>query len=330
MRSSSRIWVHVGLLGIAAGLAWQMSGRTDDTSNSTAQTTNLWKVALESIRSVSFDSGDHKVFVERRNDKIGDYAIVTSETTNAPEAVDAGVSIALKPEVKRYISVDAASKMLEGLAGFKITRTLGKLDKARFAEFGLDKPTGTLKIDFASGPRTIVVGASTPGGGNYYVRDEQSGVVQIAAGDPISTLQYADARMSERDLHGWKTDEPVRIAIQAGGKRRQLVKVTGKSNAWADASTPASQDETASNWVTKLAQFHVSGYFEKFQSTPTPILRVEYGDPKSDLGYIELFRVNEGSDAPKYVVRTERSRWFAEVVKSQAEQIEKDVALVAR
>ncbi len=330
MKSSSRIWIHVGLLAVASGLAWHMSSRTEESSNASSQTTDLWKVAPDTIRAVAFESSDHKILVEPKKDKVGEYCVVTSESLSSPEASDAGVSTVPKPQVKKYISVDAATKMLEGLARLKVVRTLGKLEKTRFPEFGLDKPTGTLKIDFANGPRTIIVGASTPGGGNYYIKDEQSGVVQVAVGDPFSALQYADARMSERDLHGFKAEEPVRITIRASGKQRQLVKVPSKSNAWADASAPAAQDETASNWVSKLAQFHVTGYFETLASAPTPILRVEYGDTKSELGYIELFRVNEGGEGSKYVVRTERARWYAEVVRSQAEQIEKDVALVTK
>jgi len=330
MKSSARIWMHVGLLLVAGALGWQMSGRTDEASNSTTSTTDLWKVGVDTIRSVAFDSNDHHLLIEPKKDKAGLYSVVTSTTTSGPESLDAGLSAAPKPQVKRYISVDAASKMLENLAQFKVVRTIGKLDKARFAEFGLDKPKGTLKIDFVGGPRMLTVGASTPGGGNYYVRDDQSGLVQVAVGDPIMTLEYADARMSERDLHGFKTDDPVRIAVQAGGKRRQLVRVPGKPNAWADAATPNAEDETASNWVNKVAQFHVSAYFERFQTTPTPIFRVEYGDAKNELGYLELFRVAENNESPKYVARTERSRWYAEVVKSQAEQVEKDLALVTK
>ncbi len=162
------------------------------------------------------------------------------------------------------------------------------------------------------------------------MRDEQSGLVQVAVGEPISTLEYAESRMAERDLHGFKTDEVMRLAVQAGGKRRQLVRVAGKPNAWADAVKPPVEDETASNWVTKLSQLRVNAYEERSQNTPTPVLRVEYADAKSDLGYIELFRVTEGNAPMKYLVRTERSRWFAEVVKSQAELIERDVALVAK
>ena len=329
MKRSSRIWVHIGLLAIASGLAWHMSGRVDETSSSNT-TTDLWKVGTELVRSITFNSSEHKVLVQPMKDKVGNYAVVTSETMSTPESADAGISTPPKPQVKKYISVDAANKLIEGIARFRVIRTIGRLDRGRFPEFGLDKPTGALKIEFTNGAHMLTVGTSTPGGGNYYVLDEQTGLVQIAIGDPISSLQYADARMSERDLHGFKAEEPVRIAIQAGGRRRQLTKIAGKPNAWADISSPMVQDETASNWVAKLAQFHVSGYFEKFQSTPTPILRVEYGDAKSELGYVELFRVAEVGGDPKYVVRSERSRWYAEVVKSQAEQVEKDAALVAK
>jgi hypothetical protein len=330
MKRSRGLWVHIGLLGAAASLAWFMSGRAAEPAGASTPTTDLWKVDVEKVRSVAFDSSDRRILVEPHKDKVGSYAIVTVETLEGNPAADAGVSSPPKPHKKRFISVDAAEKMLAGIARFRTQRSIGKLDKERISEFGLDKPTGTVKIDLAGTARTLTIGANTPGGGNYYVRDEQTGIVQIAVGDPISALQYAEARMIERDLHGFKTDEAMRLAVQAGGKRRQLVRVPGKANAWADAAKPAVEDETASNWVTKLAQLRVNAYEEKFQSTPTPILRVEYGDAKSDLGYIELFHVTEGNDPMKYIVRTERSRWFAEIVKSQAEQIEKDVTLVAK
>jgi hypothetical protein len=330
VKRSWGLWVHIGLLCAAASLAWFMSGRTEEATSASTPTTDLWKVDVEKVHSVTFDSTDHHVLVEPHRDKVGSYAVVTVESLEGNHSADAGVSSPPKPLKKRFISVDAAEKMLGGIARFRTQRSIGKLDKQRIAEFGLDKPTGTIKIDLAGAVRTLTIGASTPGGGNYYVRDEQTGIVQVAVGDPISALQYAEARLIERDLHGFKTDEVGRLVVQAGGKRRQLVRVPGKPNAWADVAKPAVADESASNWVTKLAQLRVNAYEEKCQSAPIPVLRVEYGDAKSDLGYIELFRVTEGSDPVKYVVRTERSRWFAEVVKSQAEQLEKDITLVAK
>jgi hypothetical protein len=311
------------------GLAWYMSGRVDEPAGAATSSADLWKVDADQVQSIAFDSSDHHVLVESKRDKVGRYAVVTIETQAKGVGADAGPAPASNPQKKRMISIDAAEKLFSGMARFRIIRTIGKLESKRNSEFGLDKPTGTIKVDYGSGSRVLTVGASTPGGGNYYVRDEL-GLVQVAIGDPISTLQYAEARMSERDLHGFKFDDAIRIAVQAGGKRRQLVRVTGKSNAWADPAKSSVEDETASNWVTKLAQLRVTAYEEKYQNTPTPILRVEYGDAKTSLGYIELFRVADGADQAKYIVKTERSRWFAEVVKSQAEQIEKDVALVAK
>ncbi len=329
MKRSWGIWVHVGLLGTAISLAWYASGRVDDPAGAATSSVDLWKVDADQLRSVAFDSSDHHVLVEPKRDKVGRYAVVTIETQPKVVGLDAGGAPTSKPQTKRMISVDAAEKLLDGMARFRTLRTIGKLESKRNSEFGFDKPSGTIKIDLGNGRRFLTVGASTPGGGNYYVRDEQSGLIQVAVGEPISTLQYAEARMSERDLHGFKFDEAVRIAVQVGGKRRQLVRVTGKNNAWADPAKPSVEDETASNWVTKLAQLRVTAYEEKYQNTPTPILRVEYGDAKSNLGYIELFRVADGSET-KYIVKTERTRWFAEVVKSQAEQIDRDAALVAK
>jgi hypothetical protein len=324
------LWIHVGLLGAAASLAWFMSGRIEESANASASSIDLWKVDVDQLRTVSFDSGEHRVLVESKRDKVGGYAVVTVETTIKATEPDAGVSLLPSQQKKRFISVDAGGKMLEGMARFRSLRTIGKLDTNRIAEFGLDKPAGTIKLEFANGTRTITVGASTPGGGNYYVRDEQTGLVQVAAGEPISSLQYAEGRLTERDLHGFKVEEVVRIAVQAGGMRRQLVRVSGKPNGWADPSSPTKEDETASNWVTKLSQLRVSAYDEKYQNTPIPILRAEYGDAKVSLGFIELFRVAEANETVKYIVRTERSRWYAEVVKSQAEQIDHDIALVVK
>jgi hypothetical protein len=180
------------------------------------------------------------------------------------------------------------------------------------------------------GARGFTVGASTPGGGNYYLRDDSSGVVQVAVGEPIVTLQYAESRMLERDLHGFKTEDMTRVAVQANGKKRDLVRVAGKPNSWADVSSATKEDETASNWVTKLTQLRVTTYEEKLDPVPTAIVRVEYADAKINLGFAELFKVPAEKDGPRYFVRSERSRWYAEVIKSQAEQLERDMSLVAR
>jgi len=329
MRRTWGIWTHVGLLAVAGALAWNMSARNAEPTLAGGPTVDLWRVEADQVAGVVFESAEKRVAIEPKHDAVGDYAVVTIETFRKPEAQDAGVAEQAGSQTKRFVSVDGAEKVRQGLARFKVLRTIGKVDATRASEFGLDKPEGKLRVTLAQGPRTLTVGSSTPGGGNYYVRDESTGLVQVAVGDPIAILIYAESRLIERDLHGFKTDEVTRIGIEAGGKKRQLTRVTGKPNAWADATTPTQQDETASNWVTKLTQLRVAGYEEKLSASPAPIVRVEYGGAKTNLGFVELFKV-PGANEPRYVVRSERSRWFAEVMKSQAEQLERDVALVAK
>lgn len=329
MKNTRGIWVHVGLLVVASTFALYISARKTEPNPTGGPSTDLWRVEPEQVQTIVFDGTEKRVTIEPRHDAVGDYAVVTLETFAKPEPVDAGTATKPAPQIKRFISVDSAEKVRQGLARFKVVRTIGKIDANRASEFGLDKPEGTLKVTLAQGPRSFEVGSSTPGGGNYYVRDQSTGLVQVAVGDPIAILIYAESRMIERDLHGFKADDVTRVAVEAGGKKRQLVRVTGKTNAWADA-VGAKEDETASNWVTKLTQLRVTAYEEKFPVAPAPIVRVEYGDAKTNLGFVELFKVSGTNGEPRYVVRSERSRWYAEVIKSQAEQLERDVSLVAK
>jgi hypothetical protein len=288
----------------------------------------VWRAEADQVRSIILDTPERHVAIEPKRDAAGSYAVVAIENHAKSEPSDAGAPTKSTNQTKRFVSVDAAEKVREGLARFKALRTIGKVEANRAADFGLDKPEGTLVVDMTSGQRRLTIGSSTPGGGNYYVRDEQSQLVQVAVGEPIATLLYADSRMLERDLHGFKTDDVQRIGLRAGGRLRQFVRVANKPNHWADAANAAKEDETASNWLTKLSQLRVVTYEENFQTAPTPIVRVEYGDAKNNLGFVELFKVAGANDSSRYVVRSERSRWYAEVIKSQAEQLEHDTPLV--
>lgn len=328
MKRAWGIGVHLSLLVAAVGLALHMSGHTTESTNTAAgPATDLWRVDPGQVSRIEFESPDKRVVVLPKRDSAGEYSIVSVESLSKPVDMDAGA--ASSPMNRHFVSIDAAEKVKQALARFKVLRTIGKVDQKRAAEFGLDKPEGTLRITIAGSPRVFTIGSSTPGGGNYYARDEQSGSVQVAVGDPISSMLYADSRMVERDLHGFKLDEPSRAAILMGQKKRQLARVQNKPGSWADLQIPAKEDETATNWMSKLAQLRVAAYAEKPNVASEPVFRVEYFDAKAKLGYIELFKPQGDRDAT-YWVRTERSRWFAEVTRTQAEQLERDIAIVVK
>jgi hypothetical protein len=78
----------------------------------------------------------------------------------------------------------------------------------------------------------------------------------------------------------------------------------------------------------------VSRYLEdkpKDLTQSSLVVRLEYSDGKKTLGFMELFKVaGPPGDKPAdaYLVRTENTRWYAEVLASRAEQIARDLSSV--
>src|SRR5690606_42155370 len=81
-------------------------------------------------------------------------------------------------------------------------------------------------------------------------------------------------------------------------------------------------------------RLRISKYLEappKNMGQDSLVLRLEYLDAKNTLGFLELFKVpSEPGDESKdrYLVRTEHTRWYGEVLGSTAEQVERDVQSV--
>ena len=120
--------------------------------------------------------------------------------------------------------------------------------------------------------------------------------------------------------------------LVAYADRVRIVALPEKKGGWADPATPTKLDETAGNWMTKLDRLHVQEYVE----TPkTPLRRedavlvIEYFDGSKPLGFLELYKTpaEKGSD---YFVKTERTRWAAQVLTSAAEQVDQDLGSVLK
>jgi H2-forming N5,N10-methylenetetrahydromethanopterin dehydrogenase-like enzyme len=121
--------------------------------------------------------------------------------------------------------------------------------------------------------------------------------------------------------------------VSQGAKSRELLRVEGKPNGWASLATPLEEDETASNWMTKVDRLRVSEYLgqEPPAGRDALVVRIEYFDARKALGFTELFKTaaEPGAESKnKYVVRTETTRWYGEVLASRAEQVEQDLGSV--
>ncbi|HLV22946.1 MAG TPA: DUF4340 domain-containing protein [Polyangiaceae bacterium] len=337
--------LHLGLFVTAVILAVFVWNKEDSPIRDERLQVSVWAGSPAGIKAVRYESDTVNVELAARKDDQGAWYIGKVErfskananphagVPNAPKMEDKGKDPKSDKPVstKTFIAVKSAEELLGKLAPLQAYRAVGKIDKQREAEFGFENPQGKLHVDLDGRKHTLIIGSTTPGGADRYAKVAASGEVYAIPGDIVDMLVSADARLVERDLHGFEMKEADRVVIQKGDKRREIVRVPEKEDGWADAATPSKLDETAGNWMTKVDRLRISEYVDK-PAKPIQqedvVARIEYFDGQKRLGYLEL--VNPGKDAGHFLVRTEQSRWYAEVPKSMGEQVEQDLPSVLK
>jgi hypothetical protein len=349
--------LHGALLGVATALALYVWTRDEKPKTATAEQIEVWGGRIDDLTSVSYEADKLRVQLEPRKDSFGRWYTVTLEkTVDAPPAPPAGADggppgpVSLPPmgdggpaagdagakgpkrESQRFIAAKEGEKLVETLAPLMGLRALGKVDPARAEEFGFDKPAGTLRVAFGSRQHTLVIGGTTPGGGDRYAKDGTDNAFAIS-GDVARNLEFAESRLIERELHGFKPEEVKRVKIIKGGASKELARVEDKQDGWADIATPDKLNETAGNWMSKVGRLRVQQYVETVSVPVLPeyqIVRIEYFDAKKNLGFLDLIEIPESKGNAGYLVATEYTRWHAQVMKSSAEQVEQDLAAVLK
>lgn len=355
--------VHGAILVVSAGLAYSVWNRDEPLPERQQAMVDVWSGSQASFTRLSFEGKTRKVRLEGNKDAHGYYYVAVVDKEDAPDphaglpghGHDQEGKAPLKPpeaktpkkETTRFVSVTAGENLVKALAPLKALRAVGKVEAARNEEFGLDKPEGTLKVTIDGKEHVLVIGGTTPGGSERYAKYQNNGEVFAISGDIAQNLMFGDSRLPEREPHGFKNDEVVKVKIQKGGKLRELVRLKEKNEGWADASNPTKQDETAGNWMSKLGRLRGSEFVEKPASPLKPedaIVRVEYFDGSKSIGFAELYKLpaappdtaDAGAAAPAgapksdYLLRTEWGRWYVKVPVSTAEQVENDLASVLK
>lgn len=334
MKATKGLLFHLGLFGVASAVALLSATASKESSDGRRVEAELWPGPSDAITRISYEGEGQSVTVTPAKDAIGLYAVVEVVKAPKPDLGIAGAgpttsSAPKAPEIKRFISVDEAEKLVAAMAPAKSYRSLGKLEASRLVDYGLDKPEAKIAVIVGGKNYQIEVGALTPGSGDHYVRDPGTGLVHTYAAEQVGKLKFAESRLFEHDLHGFNADDVKAIQVIAGGKSRKVVRVEGKTNAWADASTPTTVDETVGNWLLKIQRLRPQNYVEKADGVaPSPVVRIEYFEQKGKSGYLELFRSTTADK--KYLARSERSRWFVEIPASAAEPIDQDVTTIVK
>lgn len=346
MRLLRSLLTHAGVLAGAAAFALTVWSREDVKRPESEATVQVWPGTAEAVERIEYESDKTKARIERREDKAGRYYVVEVDkmvesaappppAESDPDSESDGDLDAGAPggrsehKVVRLVSVEGANTLVDLLAPLKALRAVGRVAPGRAAEFGLDKPEGKLKVKVGGTTRELVVGGMTPGGADRYAQLTASGVVYAISGQILRMLQHADARLIERELHRFESGQLKRVRISSPGGSRELVELAGEG--WARAGSPSTKDETAGNWMTKLNGLSVTEYVETLPQGAERVLRVEFFGSSASAGYLDLYKVSEpNAKAPKYYARSERTRWYGQVLQSAADQLEQDLATLMR
>ena len=333
---------HLGLLGLSGVLALAVWTKDEEAPKPNLEQVEVWGGEPSGIQKITFDAGNRKVRIEAKSDGQGAYYVTTVDKEEAAPPPDPhGHGQAPKPmppkaEAKKehlvFVSVKTGEELAKSLAPLKALRTVGKIDPKRAEEFGFDKPEGTVKVTIGGREHALVIGGATPGGGERYAKYLANGEVFAVAGDITQNLMFAESRLMERELHGFKPEDVTRVRVSKGNKSRELSKVKEKTDGWADPAKPDKLDETAGNWMAKLGRLRVQEYVEKPAKQFKPeeaIVRVDYFEGSKSSGFIELFKV-PGEKGNEFLAKTEYGRWYVKVLTSNAEQVESDLGSVLK
>lgn len=337
------VW-HGAVLLVSAGLAYSVWNKDEPAPEKEQSSVDVWGGSQASFSKLSFEGKTRKVRLESQKDALGYYYVAAVDKDDAPDphanVPGHGDKGPLKPpeasgdkkETTRFVSVKAGETLVKALAPLKALRAVGKVEPGRNEEFGLDKPEGTLKVTVDGKEHVLVIGATTPGGNERYARYQNNGEVFAISGDIAQSLMFGESRLPERDLHGFKNDEIVKVRVTKGGKSRELLRVKEKNEGWADVASPTKQDETAGNWMAKVGRLRGSDFVEKPAAPVKPedaVVRVEYFDGSKSVGFVELYK-QPGEKGNEFLARTEWGRWYVKVPASTAEQVEQDVGSVLK
>lgn len=330
---------HLGLFGAASILAFGIWSREEKPEKEKPDLVEVWSGSADNVEAVSYESQKRKVKLASRRDGTGRWYAVSlekdEETPANPHALpDAGAPpapAATKHESSSFVGGKEADELVKKLATLKAVRSLGKLDPKHAADYGLDKPEGTLKVKLGGREQVLTIGGTTPGGGERYAKYGASGEVFAVDNDVVQSLSFADSRLMARDAHAFESDDVKRVRIIRGTKTRELTRVPDKKDAWADVATPSKPDETLVNWMTKLERIRPFAYVEKPEPAPRPdqlTVRVEYLSGSKTLGFFELYKgAEKGAD---YLARTESSRWYFKVIPNSGEALDQDAASLVK
>ena len=195
------------------------------------------------------------------------------------------------------VGSEQATKVLDQFAPLVSPRAFGQLDPAKLKELGLEATNRKLDVTVKGEVHHFVIGQPEKAtGGESFLRDTGDGHVYLMPRGMLSDLQNPN-HLVDRRLHGFEQGDFDRMVLAAGGKSKEYVQLEREARAkaaFAPAKTPDKRDQMAKNWHDAVWRAFPSDILgrgeEPTAGKPNVVLRVEYFDGKSSVGYMELAR----------------------------------------
>lgn len=352
-----QLGVHFALFIGASALAWVAASRPKDDRKPLE--VELWNAKPTDIKRVHYKSAKREIELAPQRDGRGAFLVGTvtkildeslppaaapstpPPTTAAPTATE-GVTtvVATVPpppaepttEVEQFVGVKEANELLEQLAKLRALRSLGQVNAERLTEFGLTgAETAELTVDVAGTSHAMTLGGRTPGGGDVYAQDKQSGAVYVIGGDLTKDIELADNRLMERELLTPPEEKEVaKVVLSHAGKTRAVVHSTEHPSSWTDESAPADKNETLTNWMKKFERLRATGYVAGEPSGLEPLVVAKFSTQSGEpLGEVELAKQTvAGEQQPRFLARSPQTRWWAVVLASTGSELGADLPSV--
>jgi hypothetical protein len=203
-----------------------------------------------------------------------------------------------KPPRDVYGNADAV-KLADRFAPLVSPRAFGIMEPAKLKELGLDEPTRTLEVVVRGDTRKYDIGvAMNAQNSESFLRDKRDGRVYLMPRGLLADMQNGSKRLIDPRLHVFDSKEFDRIALSAGGKRKEFLH-EGRENfsteGYAPVKTPGKRDQTVKNWHDMLWRtfpMEVLGKDEVPKGGPLkPVFRIEYSERGKSVGWLEIARL---------------------------------------
>jgi hypothetical protein len=218
------------------------------------------------------------------------------------------------------VGSEQATKVLDQFAPLVSPRAFGQLDGAKLKELGLETTTRNLDVTVKGEVHHFVIGQPEKAtGGEAFLRDTGDGHVYLMPRGMLSDLQNPN-HLVDRRLHGFEPGDFDRMVLAAGDKAKEYVQLDREARAkagFAPAKTPDKRDQMAKNWHDAVWRAFPSDILGRGEEPPggkpTVVLRVDYFDGKTSVGYMELAReessggVSEEAASADVYARTEHT-----------------------